>query len=471
VARLKAQLVRQGYLGQALGAPGKPPHGGDNRVDLPLHLARLRAPSPLAVLLRLFGLMVPVTEAQATEALAPIPLADLEEMGLLERREGQVRAAWGLSVYEGLLLAHDHAAAGAPLPSDHVLAVNPTTINLAQLTVRRPARTALDLGCGNGVQALLLARHAEQVTGVDVNPRALACARFNAALNGVENVTWLEGDFFAPVAGRRFDLVVSNPPYVISPESRLTFRDGGREGDAVSREVVVQAAAHLEEGGHATVLCNWGLRAGEAWQAPPRRWVAGAGCDALVLYRGAQDTLDYAAAWNRSRDQAAYQEALVRWSGYLEGLGLASVALGSVVLRRRSAGPNTFQAEELSERQQGSASAQLLRMLDAQPLLEGGDAALLARRWQADPDARVEQRLRPEAGAFVLEASVLRQSRGLCIEGDADGNALELLRLCDGRRTLGDAVGELCRQGGPDRASVLEVARRFAALGFLINKE
>jgi len=470
VSRLKAILAGHGYLGpEALAALGGPLAGAHRRVDLPVYLRRLPPGAPLSALVRLFGLFAPVGEREAREAVAPIELDEVEAMGLVARRGREVQARCGLTAFDGLLLAHDRVDEQDPrLESDHVLGVNPTTVNLSQLTVRRRVRSALDVGCGNGVQALLAARHAERVTGIDKNPRALAFARFNARLNGAENVEWLEGDFFAPVAGRRFDLVVSNPPYVISPETRYAFRDAGRAGDAASAEAVAGAAAHLEVGGHATVLCNWAMAQGEGWAAPPRRWTTAAGCDALALYRGSQDALDYAAYWNRSRDRAAYEEALDRWTGHFRELRIASVGLGAIVLRRQEGRAASFGAVELPDRPQGPAGEQILRMLAAQDVLaEGGEEALLGRPWRVAPRLRVDQRLAPVEGGWGTEEARLVLDEGIRFEGLVDAHTLELLRLCDGRRTLGEAVAELCRPGGPARDSVLEVARHLCTLGFL----
>ena len=122
---------------------------------------------------------------------------------------------------------------------------------LANLTVRRPVARALDVGTGNGIQALLASRHAEHVVATDVNERALAFARFNLALNGVSNVELRQGSFLEPVEGERFDLVVANPPYVISPESSFVFRDSGLGRDRVS-ELVVRGRARPARGGRPT---------------------------------------------------------------------------------------------------------------------------------------------------------------------------------------------------------------------------
>ena len=81
--------------------------------------------------------------------------------------------------------------------------------------MRGSGERALDLCTGNGIQAILLAAHADSVVATDVNARALAYTSFNAALNGVDNVETRLGSFLDPVDGERFELVVANPPYVV----------------------------------------------------------------------------------------------------------------------------------------------------------------------------------------------------------------------------------------------------------------
>ncbi len=84
------------------------------------------------------------------------------------------------------------------------------------------------------MQALGLAGHAAAVTATDLSERALAFAELNALVNGVD-LELLQGDLLAPVAGRRFDLVVANPPFVIAtPGIGWTYRDGGREADGLA---------------------------------------------------------------------------------------------------------------------------------------------------------------------------------------------------------------------------------------------
>jgi release factor glutamine methyltransferase len=134
---------------------------------------------------------------------------------------------------------------------------------LAKLRGRGAAPTVLDLGTGSGAIAVTLAceRPDARVTAVDASAAALAVARGNAASLGCAGrVRFLEGSWYAPVAGERFDLVVANPPYVAAGDPHLTegdlrfeprgaLTDGSADGLAAIRAIVAGARAHLAPGG------------------------------------------------------------------------------------------------------------------------------------------------------------------------------------------------------------------------------
>jgi SAM-dependent methyltransferase len=474
IARLRSALEAHGYLrpeaAEALGVPfGSEPR----RVDLPLYVRRLAAPRPLHALVKLFALHIPVPEAQARAALAPLALEAAEELGVVTRSLGEVHPQVGFVVTEGLVLARDKPGDGAAdLRDDHVVGLNPPALLLARLTVRRRARAVLDLGCGGGVQALLAARHAEQVVGVDLNPRAVAFARFNARLNGVTNAEFRVGDLFGPVRGERFDLLVCNPPYVVSPETQLLFRDGGRPGDSLCEEVVRGAGGHLEEGGFATILVNWVVPAGGDWSAPLRRWAAGTGCDAWLAHLDTQDALTYAAGWNREADPVRYGAALDRWLAYYVVLGIDSIGMGAVVLRRRGGGSTWVRTDELPERPRGEASAEILRLFAAEDRLReiGSDEGFLDEVFAVGEDVRVEQVAALRDGRFVGSSAQLRREGALPVEGGADAGTLRLLQLCDGRRTMREVLAALDGSAAAPQvaASAVATAQRLAALGFLV---
>src|SRR4029453_6014401 len=205
--------------GTGADAPAPPP-------GVRSYVRRLGDGDELALLLRLFLLGVPVARARLDELVGTELTARLAAARLLLEDRGEVHGTARPVPPHELLLASDHAGAGE-VHADHVPGVHRPSVALAHLTVRGQGELALDLCTGNGIQAILLAAHARRVVATDVNPRALAYPEFHAPLNGARNVEMRRGSFFEPVDGEQFDLVVANPPYVVSPESAFLFRDSG----------------------------------------------------------------------------------------------------------------------------------------------------------------------------------------------------------------------------------------------------
>jgi release factor glutamine methyltransferase len=167
---------------------------------------------------------------------------------------------------------------------------------LAALPTDAPGARALDLCTGSGAIAISVAleRPGAEVVATELSPEALAVAHENAARLGAAGVTFLEGDLYAPLApAERFDVIVSNPPYVprgeldtLQPEVRREPRlalDGGDDGLAISRRIVAGAPARLRPGGalvlemhesHLHELPAICLRSGFE-RAEPRRDLAG----------------------------------------------------------------------------------------------------------------------------------------------------------------------------------------------------
>src|SRR5690606_30929725 len=188
------------------------------REELVPAIRATRDLDPLGALIRLWWLGLAVPEGRTG-----LPVAELAAAGLLERAGDEVRATVHLQPWEtgGYLVSDRKVRPGDPaLRPDHVVGAGGASANLARLVTRRSVETALDLGTGCGVQVLHLAGRAGRITATDVNPRALDLARLSWALSGIEGVDTRLGSGFEPVSGERFDLVVSNPPFVISPRGR-----------------------------------------------------------------------------------------------------------------------------------------------------------------------------------------------------------------------------------------------------------
>ena len=459
IERLLAAFGAAGYTAPAvealLTADGeRVPRTADS---LPLQLRLLRPGERLSTLVALFYLGAEVPTAEAAAALEPASLERLAATGLLEVGRGTTRALADLVPTEELLVASDRFEGGSfPDDPDEVLGLTPPTRALASLTVRRPVSRALDLGTGSGVLAILAAAHARRVVGVDLNPRALAFAELNAVLNGRENVEWRRGDWLAAVEGETFELIVCNPPYLISPESTFGFRDNRLPGDAFCEELVRAVPAHLVPGGLAHLLVSWAHRADEDWSAPLRRWVDGSGCDAILLRYASEDPLAHAAEWNEGLrgDPERFGAALDRWTAYCAQLGIERIGWGAVVLRRREAhGANWVFALTASGSRMEPAGHHLERLIAAQNSLRDlGPNSTLAL---AD-DHRLDRSVRLGGGVGVLERAFLRLDGGLGTRIELGPEMLEAVASLDGR-----PLGEL-----PDGA--IPGVRRLFELGFLV---
>lgn len=444
-------------------------HSGDrlrsSPLELPLHLRRLaQAESPLATLTELFVLGGTVPRERAERHLAPIGLEALAALGLVAVDDG-VLATVRIVPHDELLLASD-LPGGKRL--DHVAAAHRPSATLAHLTVRTPVGRALDVGTGNGVQALLLASHADRVVATDVNERALAFAEFNAALNGFENIEFRAGSFLEPVAGERFDLVVANPPYVVSPETEYLFRDSGLGRDRVSEQLVRGLPGLLDEGAFATVMVSW-IDGGED---PPRpaTWLADSGCDGFILHSPLEEALASAAAWNRDAGSPEeYRVRLDRWADYYRDEGIEQLGYGAIVLRRRE-GVNWVRALELPGNPLSPASTHILRLFAAQGFLDGRPE-LLDARFEFAPGVHLEQELDPREGGWVVQETTLAATDGLAFRVGLDPNAARIVTALRPDRSLGDVFAIVAADIDADvdavRLAGSELVRRLLQLGLV----
>ena len=482
IDELRATLARIGYTGEAVrGALGDDAYQARER-DVPAQLRRLRAGTPVETAMRLFFLGAPVARGQATDALAPLRVDDLERLGVVAAADDGLRATVRLVPHAELLLAGSRYPDERPdgAPADYVATVTAPSAILASLTVRRPARTALDVGTGSGVQALWAARHCERVVAVDVNPRALNLAAFNARLNGVDNIEFREGSLFEPVAGERFDLIVCNAPYVVSPDARYAYRDSGVPADGFSERLIRETPHHLEENGFAHLLVGWILR-GDDWASRPREWVEGGGCDCWLLLGVSRDPVTHAAVWNEelALDAGRYGETLDRWVSYLESLQADGVAEGAAILRRRSRGASWFRADRIPTGRPAPASDHVLRVFAAQDHLGElpAEDALLDETFALAERVRIEQELVCRDGGYVVEGMTVVLDEGIGFRAGIDQNTASLLPLLDGERTLREAISAAIRARRlddrdvqPFTAGALRIARTMLELGFLVRR-
>jgi len=439
--------------------------------------SRTLGENDLAVLARLFLLDVSVKTSRAAEALAPLSVDELTATGWLCAEDDGVRSPVQITPFQGMLLVHDPLAMELPY-DDVVLGLSSATRTLAALTPRRPVENALDVGTGCGVHALLAAEHADRVVATDVNPRALAYTRLSAALSGIENVEVRKGSFFEPVGDERFDLVVCNPPFAISPEVKLTYRDGELGRDEVSRMALTGAAGALAPGGVAQLLVNWIHQPFESWAAPLESWLADCGCDALLLHHVTETPLEYAAKWNAflRDDPDAHGRALDRWTGHFAQEGIVSLATGAVTLRRTDRIPPRMVHHEMASGPRGAAGKHVLRLLDAPEwLAECSDEQLLRTPLEIVDGHNVVSERVHSGGDYADDSVSVALDDSVGLSDTIGPAAIAVLMGLRGGRTVADALPGLAAAVEPSatepRELVAEMTRALVSRGVLVRTE
>jgi Methyltransferase small domain len=454
---LRTALAAASFTGEGVRAALRTESGFlATTVESAVHERRLAEAEPaLAALIRLFVLNLGVPVDRVEQDLAPVGAELLVELGLAEVTAGELVPCLRLVPNGELVIASD---LGSYVQPDHAASVHRPSVTLASLTVRRRVARALDVGTGTGFQALLASSHCDRVVATDLNERALAFAEFNAALNGRTNIEFRAGSFFEPVQGEAFDLVVSNPPYVISPETALVFRDSGKPGDTVSAELVSELPAYLHEDGFGTIMISWA--AGDDAAARPRSWVDGRGCDAWLIHTGGEDALHAAATWNRAAgtDPEGFAQHMDAWVAYYEKLGIGWIAYGALVLRRRAGGSNWFRAAELPEDRLRPASSHLLQMFAAQELTERVLDVPLA----LVETAFVDRTARVVDGAWNEVSATVRLEAGIGFGVNLDPIGARLVVLFDGRAPLRPQLPALARELGVPEEKLEAFATRLA---------
>ncbi|KUN79301.1 transferase [Streptomyces griseoruber] len=467
-ARLREALLAASFTADGLlDLLGAPAYAALARSETVPALRATRGDTPLETLVRLFLLQQPVPHARVEEFL---PVGACVESGWLARVGADevtatvdVRPFGGPDGEDWFIVSDLGCAVGGAggigsRDEGVVLGVGGASTTLAGITVRTPVSSALDLGTGSGIQALHAARHATRVTATDLNPRALHITALTLALSGAPAADLREGSLFEPLPhDERYDLVVSNPPFVISPGARLTYRDGGMGGDDLCRSLVQGAGERLTEGGFAQFLANWQHVEGEDWQDRLRSWVP-RGCDAWIVQREVQDVTQYAELWLRDAgdhrgDQAEYQARYDAWLDEFEARKVKAVGFGWITLRRTAAAEPVITVEEWPhpvEQPLGDTVRAHFERLDY--LRAHDDAALLAGHFRLAGEIVQEQVGMP--GAEDPEHVVLRQHRGMRRATKVDTVGAGFAGVCDGSLSAGRILDAIAQLVGEDPVSL-----------------
>ncbi|ATD70473.1 methyltransferase [Gordonia amicalis] len=443
--------------------------------------------SRLATVIRLFLLGSDEAEDVVAQAFPSAGVDALVAQGVLTRLDGgAIRASLDIrphadETHDFLVVAdQDAAMRPGPVARDHVLGIGGASMSLARAIIREPARRALDIGTGCGIQALHLNSHCEEIVATDTNERALALARATARLNGM---SWdlRAGSMFQPVAGERFDLIVSNPPFVVGTGSQdYIYRDSGVVGDALCEQLIRELPAHLNPGGTAQILANWIIRDGADWRDRVRGWLDGTGLDAWVVQREAADPISYVSLWlsDAGEDEQAAARRGEQWLEWFDDNDIVAIGMGSITVRAPEAGedrePDVVIEEITGAGEEVTGPEAQAFLARRRYLRETSDAELLDKRLSVAPVMLEEHSLPGEDGWQQVGAAVRRPGGPAAVLG-VDEVSRALLAGCRGQVPLHALIELLAGFHGVDAdalaTAALPVVREAIGRGILYEAD
>ncbi|MBA2669750.1 MAG: methyltransferase [Gemmatimonadetes bacterium] len=413
---------------------------------------------PLDLLIRLFLDGAAVDAVLVHELLPPSGFEALTALGLLDRHPddpGKYAASVLLYPTESLYIASDLGSDAPGLAREAQLnrpdrvyrAITPNTqVFLCRLPTT-PCERFLDLCSGTGIAALVASRYAAHAWAVDITERSTRFAEFNARLNGIDNVTTLQGDLYEPVAGITFDRIAVHPPYVPATEQRYIYRDGGEDGEEVLWRIVARIPEHLRPGGRFFCTCAASDRSGAPLE---QRIRAGLGkrhseFDVVVVthyevhpsefyYRmAAGGRISFAEAEERHRlFQSVQAEQTLYCSIVVQRHTTSRPAV--TVRRKRGKMAECGDIEWLLDWSAAVAASDLVpELLDARPVLS--------------PDARLHLTHQPQAGEWIAETCTVAIEHPFPRTVELSPSAALFLPRLDGTRTTREHLQQLQAEG------------------------
>jgi methylase of polypeptide subunit release factors len=472
-ARLREAFLTAGYTADGVvDVLGTQAHAALGRGEPEPARRASRDAGALGTLIRLFLLGATEPPASVEAALGPVGMDEAVAASVVT---ADGRAGLDIRPYEDnwwVVADLDSDLRGGAVPADHVLGVGHASISLTRATARRPVGTLLDLGTGCGVQALHASTRAASITATDVSDRALALARGTFRLNEID-VELLEGSWFAPVEGRRFDQVVCNPPFVVGPARvDYTYRDSGLDGDGASAMIVRQLPRYLAEGGVGQLLASWLHRRGEDWAERVRSWLPD-GVDAWFVQRDIADPALYVGTWLRDAGidprSAEGRTKADTWLDWFAANDIEAVGFGYVTLRRTDTADVEVVCEDLRHHYDDPLGPEASRWLDNAAWLRDHEKDLLRSRFTVPPTVVLEEVSNHGEDGWEPVVRRLHRMDGPGWQHEVDEPTAKLLAGCRGGVPLEDLLALLEYAYGPvDWESALPIVRDLVLHGMLV---
>lgn len=419
----------------------------------------------LDLLIRLFMDAEIVDWTTVRRLMPPTALSAFQELGLLR---SAASATEGCHTSVLLYPAGTHAEVGIGQPELHVVSdlnadahpearlelvpdvVYPAvTLNTGVFLSFLPGtrcQNFLEVCGGTGIAALLAARVAERAWAADISPRSAHYAEFNIRLNALGNVVAVCGDLYQPVSGLTFDRIMAHPPYIPASQQQLLFRDGGDDGEQITRRVIAGLPEVLRPGGRFYCTCRATDRKDARLEQRVRQWLGEreGEFDILLVTLNEQNLAEHYGTVLEG-DGASVEEVRAGLSLFRR-LEAERFVYGTIVVQRVSGSRPTFTERRPAGAVVSSAAVEWLLDWETTVRQPGSDAWLLAARPRVSERADLQIKQRRANGGWQPVSCTTGSNWPFLLGVQCPLWAVAFLDRCDGKRALGEHLETLRAQ-------------------------
>jgi methylase of polypeptide subunit release factors len=301
-----------------------------------------------------------------------------------------------------------------------------------------PCEDFLELCAGTAPAALLASRSAKKVWATDIAERSIDFAKFNAALNGIHNVTIAQGDLYRPVNGRTFDRIAAHPPYVPVLKTAEIFYGGGEVGEEITKKIISELPARLKPGGRLYCRTMGTERPGHSFERRIREWLGEKHSDfdvalfSLMTLEPRQFALEETLNKNGGREQFA------QWEKMFSKNEVSELVIGVVIIQRHTDQRPSFTIRRTIGSTTPAAALEWAMRWEAELHKEGSLKRLLEAKLLANPSTEIIVRHVLREGEISPENFTLTIELPFATDCKAQPWMALLLPRCDGKTTVAE---------------------------------
>jgi methylase of polypeptide subunit release factors len=301
-----------------------------------------------------------------------------------------------------------------------------------------PCEDFLELCAGTAPAALLASRSAKNIWASDIAERSIDFAKFNAALNGIHNVTFALGDLYQPLQGHTFDRIVAHPPYVPVLKPAEIFYGGGEVGEEITKRIIEGLPAQLKPGGRFYCRTMGTERPGQKFENRVREWLGASHAEfdvalfAIQTFEPRQFALEETLAKNGGREQYA------QWEKLFTKNDVRGLVISIVIVQRTSGQRSSFTIRRTIRSGTPLAALEWVLRWETEMQTDGATRMLLSAKPVATPGIEIIVRHALRNGEISQESFTLSIEQPFAMDCKVQPWMAALLPRCDGKTTVAE---------------------------------